>query len=160
MKLTGSLLTILVFGVAIYYAAFIPLLANYVTKQTETAAKVAIRLEGKPQSALLARRNVERLQELRRKYPIEPDIYIQMAINELLLGKPAEAARFYRLGLAIEPRPEMYLGLGTAELRAGNRPAAVEAFATACRFSKRWLEHIDEPDLRDEVARHCRTTYP
>lgn len=160
MRSLASFLTILVFGAAIYFAAIVPLLANYATKQTEMAARAAIRLEGNSQAALLARRNAERLELLRRTYPIDPDIYIQLAINQLLLGNPSEAARYYGLGLAIEPRPEMYLGLGTAELRAGNRSAGIDAFATACRFSKRWLDYIQEPDVRDEVARQCGTTYP
>lgn len=62
----------------------------------------------------------------------------------LLLERPEEAAEAYRRALDLEPRPELWLGLGRARWAAGERREAVEDFARAVRLHPRLRREVPE----------------
>lgn len=63
--------------------------------------------------------------------PAEIGIPIARGAQHLLLGNPEAAVAAYRQALELEPRPEIYLNLGRAELAAGRREEARRAFRRA-----------------------------
>ena len=54
----------------------------------------------------------------------------------LLLGREETAQRTYLEALDLEPRPEIYLNLGTIELRLGNEAEARKLFSKATQLDR------------------------
>ena len=69
------------------------------------------------------------------------------------------AVRYYEDALAIDRRPEIYLGLGTEQLRAGWREAAVNNLFQACSFDPRLLDVIEDGRARIEVRKRLVAAY-
>jgi len=69
------------------------------------------------------------------------------------------AGALYERALAIERRPEIYFGLGMAQLDMLQRSAAIENLTRACAFDPARLANIPYPEIRDETRRRLRATY-
>ncbi len=104
---------------------------------------VAASSRGRAPLALLA----GGLQALRGAQELDPvEVKIPMARGELqLLFRNYEAAaEAYREAEAIEPRPEIYLGLGHAYARQGRTEEAVHNYGLALRLDPRLAPSIPE----------------
>lgn len=97
------------------------------------------RVELRSKAALTAGRSsrilfAENLQVLRRAAeldPLEPGVPIARGTQHLLLGSPEAAEEAYLDALRLEPRAEIYLNLGRAQLMAKTPEAARKSFGTA-----------------------------
>ena len=68
--------------------------------------------------------NLEALHRAGELYPVEIGVPVARASQHLLFGSPRAAAEGYRKALELEPRPEVYLNLGIAQVRAGETEEA------------------------------------
>jgi O-antigen ligase len=68
-----------------------------------------------------------------------------------LLRRPQEAQEAYRRALALEPRPEIWLNLGAAQVAAEDKEAARESFLKAVKL---------DPRMRSQVPQPYRTELP
>lgn len=75
------------------------------------------------------------------------------------LGDYTSAIAEYQRALATERRPEIYFGLGMAQLNAMQRAAGVESLTRACTFDPSRLADVPYQDVRDEIERRMRATY-
>jgi tetratricopeptide (TPR) repeat protein len=73
--------------------------------------------------------------------------------------EPQSAITLYKEALALDRRPEIYFGLGMAQLDAGERAAAIETFTEATAFAPTVLADIPYDEVRAEVAQRIRATY-
>jgi tetratricopeptide (TPR) repeat protein len=77
----------------------------------------------------LLTRNLELAGEAERLDPANVAAPLFRGSLNLLLGRHAAAIEAYQDALRLEPRPEVYLNLGRAQLAAGDREAAEISFA-------------------------------
>jgi tetratricopeptide (TPR) repeat protein len=117
--------------------------ARRVLRQVEQISVVAA-TSGRPAAALapLYWVHVELLRRAEGLDPADARLPLARGSQYLLLGRAEEAVAAYREALAIEPRPEIYLNLGRAQLGAGDREAARESFRRALAL---------DPFLRQDV---------
>lgn len=90
------------------------------------------------------------LRELETVREVAPgDVAVPMSIGSqyLMTGRAEAAVRSYQEALDVEPRPEVYLNLGRAQLALGDEEAAREAFTAAQTLA---------PNVRREVPRRFR----
>ena len=117
--------------------------ARRVLRQVEQMSVVAV-TSGRPAAAVapLYWAHVKLLQRAEDLDPADARLPLARGSQYLLLGRAQEAVAAYREALAIEPRPEIYLNLGRAQLGAGDREAARESFRRALAL---------DPFLREDV---------
>ena len=77
----------------------------------------------------LLMRNLELAREAERLDPASVAAPLYRGSLNLLLGRHAPAIEAYQDALRLEPRPEVYLNLGRAQLAAGDRQSAETSFA-------------------------------
>lgn len=82
------------------------------------------------------------LRQARRLDPSSVGVLVALGGQYLLLGQPEPAIATYREALALEPRPETYLNLGTALLETGRSEEARAAFETAVRLAPRLASRV------------------
>jgi tetratricopeptide (TPR) repeat protein len=75
------------------------------------------------------------------------------ATAQLVVDRPERAIELYERALRIDRRPELYVGLGSALLQAGDHERATKAFTTAATFAPFTIEMIAEPSVRETVRR-------
>jgi O-antigen ligase len=81
----------------------------------------------------------QNLAALRRAAPLDP-VQVGIPITRggqylFFLNRPEEAERSYQEALRLEPRPEVYMGLGKAQWLAGRREEAARNFGLALRLN-------------------------
>lgn len=114
--------------------------ASRALHQVELRSKAAL-AAGRSSRVLFA----ENLQILRRAAeldPLEVGVPIARGTQHLLLGSAAAAEEAYSDALRLEPRPEIYLNLGRAQLLAQDREAARKSFGTAVTLDPKLDEFI------------------
>jgi Flp pilus assembly protein TadD len=114
--------------------------ASRALNQVELRSKAAI-AAGRSSRILFA----ENLQILRRAAeldPLEVGVPIARGTQHLLLGSAGAAEEAYLDALRLEPRPEIYLNLGRAQLLARNPEAARKSFGTAVTLDPQLDEFI------------------
>jgi len=114
--------------------------ASRALAQVELRSKAAV-AAGRSSRILFA----ENLQILRRAAeldPLEAGVPIARGAQHLLLGSAEAAEGAYVDALRLEPRPEIYLNLGRAQLLAGTPYAARKSFATAVTLDPHLAEFI------------------
>ncbi len=102
-------------------------------------------------SQRLLMHNLELLRVAEPLSPVEVALPIARGGQYLLLERPQAAIRAYQRALEIEPRGEIYVHLGRAYLKLGDREAAEEAFRTAMI-----LDHTQRKRVRGYVSRGPR----
>lgn len=117
------------------------LAASTALRGAEVRTLAAVRRSG-PAAGTQLRVELARLEEARRRDPGEVGIPLAIGSLYLLLGSNEQAVAAYEEALALEPRPEIYLNLGRAQLAAGRPDEARESFALAVEL---------QPLLKDEV---------
>lgn len=98
-------------------------------------------------SRQLLQHNLELLRVTEPLSPTEVALPIARGGQFLLLDRPQAAIRAYRQALEIEPRGEIYVHLGRAYLKLGDRYAAEKAFRTAMI-----LDHTQRKRVRGFVS--------
>lgn len=114
--------------------------ASRALHQVEMRSKAAL-AAGRSSRVLFA----ENLQILRRAAeldPLEVGVPIARGTQHLLLGSAAAAEEAYLDALRLEPRPEIYLNLGRAQLLARSPEEARKSFGTAVTLDPRLDEFI------------------
>lgn len=114
--------------------------ASRALNQVELRSKAAI-AAGRSSRILFA----ENLQVLRRAAeldPLEVGVPIARGAQHLLLGSPAAAEEAYLDALRLEPRPEIFLNLGRAQLLARSPDAARKSFGTAVTLDPKLASFI------------------
>jgi tetratricopeptide (TPR) repeat protein len=106
---------------------------NLAKKEIEQSTASAL-LMPPSRAANAARGNLARLAPLLRRNPVDVDLWLEAGANQRLLRQWEEAIESYTRALRIEPRPEVYLNLGHAEVQAGRIEGAIDHYARAVRF--------------------------
>jgi tetratricopeptide (TPR) repeat protein len=96
----------------------------------------AVAQQGKAPRGLL-HANLEALRLAASLDPVEVGIPIAQGSQHLVFGNYDAAIEEYRAAAALEPRPEIYLNLGRAELLGGRTEDAKRDFALAVRLDPR-----------------------
>jgi tetratricopeptide (TPR) repeat protein len=104
------------------------------------------RTQGKAPRGLL-RANLDDLRRAADLDPVEIGVPIARGSQYLVFGDPEMAIESYRAALALEPRPEIYVYLGLAELAAHRVEDARRDFGLALRLDPRFLLSVP-PELR------------
>lgn len=119
--------------------------ASQMLKAVEVTTSAAMAV-GRLSTPLLLH-NAEVMRRAARLDPLDARIPLARGGQYLLLRQPASAIAAYRQALAIEPRPEIYLNLGRAQLSAGQDEEARRSFETTIAL---------DPHLTREVAAEAR----
>ena len=78
--------------------------------------------------------NLKALRRASALDPVQVGIPIARGSQYLLLGRPEPAEQAYLEALRLEPKSEVYLGLGRAQWLAGRREEALRNFGLAVRL--------------------------
>jgi len=116
--------------------------ASVVLHQVERASFQAARM-GESGAGVL-RAALPLLKQAAERDPTEVGIPIAIGSVHLLLDSPQAAIEAYRRALALEPRPEAYLNLGRAQLRAGDAAGARASFTTAIKLDANLEPQVPE----------------
>jgi len=85
----------------------------------------------------ILRRNLELVRAAEALDAADARLPLARGSLHYLLGEPERAIAAHRAALAIEPRAEIYLNLGRAQARAGDRAGARRSFELALRLDRR-----------------------
>lgn len=94
------------------------------------AISLEILSAGQAPRVLLAQ-NLRDLRRARELDPLEVGVPLALGSQYLLVRRPQEAEAAYLEALEVEPRPEIYLNLGKAQMLAGEDEKADESFRRA-----------------------------
>lgn len=103
-----------------------------------------------------ARRNLERLNGLRRPCANEVRTPVLLAANEELVGRIEDAERDYLEALRIEHRPEIYMALGNVQIQLGKVDAAVDSYTMAVRFHPVAIDQIRSEEVQRRIRERLR----
>ncbi len=90
----------------------------------------------------ILQRNLRDLRRAEELDPVESGIPLALGSQYLLLSRPQAAEQAYLDALAVEPRPEIYLNLGKAQMLAGQEAEARESFDKAVVLDWHFEEQI------------------
>jgi tetratricopeptide (TPR) repeat protein len=119
--------------------------AGRLLAQVEALTLAAAR-QGNAPSGLL-RANLDALRRAAALDPVEVGIPIARGSQYLVFGEPEPAIESYAAAAALEPRPEIYLNLGRADLLARRSEEARRNFALALRLDPRLAAAVP-PEMR------------
>jgi tetratricopeptide (TPR) repeat protein len=111
------------------------LTAGRLLARVESLTMAAVRQGSAPRGLLRA--NLDALKEAGALDPVEVGVPIARGSQYLVFGDPDLAIESYQAAAALEPRPEIYLNLGRAELAARRLDEARQSFALAVRLDPR-----------------------
>jgi len=99
---------------------------------------------------------VAMLSDCNAAFPADVRVVFARAFAYENVGDEHAAVAEYQRALTIDRRPEIYLALGMAQLRALDRPHAIDTLVRACQFDPAVLIDIGGDDeLRKEVFTRC-----
>ena len=108
------------------------LTAGHLLAQVEALTMAAMHQGSAPRGLLHA--NLDALKQAAALNPVEVGVPIARGTQYLVFGDPDLAIESYQEAAALEPRPEIYLNLGRAELSAKRPDEARRSFAIAVRL--------------------------
>ena len=138
--------------IGLYRCSYHPLQCSREAFRAERDLLFAINRDQMFGPAITARRSIERLMPCATR-PLDANRSALIALGYRLLQQHEDSIDWYERALAIDRRPELYLGLGTEQLRAGNREAGIQNLVRACTFAPPLLQEIDDGTARKEVQR-------
>jgi tetratricopeptide (TPR) repeat protein len=157
-----KLLAFLLLGPAmlfgLYRCSYLPVRCSLDVHQCEKEL-VAAAERGEGYSTIVAARRA--LVRLQRCYvrPLQVDPPLLTALSYRFLQQHDLAIEWYQRTLIVDRRPEIYLGLGLEQLKAGRRAAAIENLTLACAFAPAVLDSIDDGIARQQVTQRIREQY-
>jgi tetratricopeptide (TPR) repeat protein len=119
--------------------------AGRLLARTEALTLAAARQGSAPRGLLRA--NLDALHRAAELDPVEVGIPIARGSQYLVFGDPGPAIESYEAAAALEPRPEIYLNLGRADLLAKRPEEARRNFALALRLDPRLAPAVP-PEMR------------
>jgi tetratricopeptide (TPR) repeat protein len=141
-------------ALAIHRFVILPWRAHRILSAVE-ARTAAAADAGDTNAVLMARRDIELLDQTASVTRTDPNFYMLYAFNERILGNPAGAAAKYTEALQYaDHRPEIYFGRGQAYLAQGNIEAAEADLVHAARFNPSIVKEISG-ELKDRVTREA-----
>jgi|SRR6185369_5787419 len=111
------------------------LTAGRLLAHVEGLTMAAVRQGSAPRGLLGA--NLDALKQAAALDPLEVGVPIARGSQYLIFGDPDLAIESYQAAAALEPRPEIYLNLGRAQLSARRVDEARRSFALAVRLDPR-----------------------
>jgi tetratricopeptide (TPR) repeat protein len=145
---------------AFYLFCYLPYRCNLIKKSTTLSTEDAYAHIGTPEGSIKARRNLSALRTCLNLGCRDVSSEMIAAANYRVLGRNDEAIRLYREALRLDPRPELYVNLGAAELAAGDRDAARDDALSGALFSPFSVRFIEDGQLRQEVVERLITLRP
>lgn len=144
-----------------WYFCWLPYRCNITRRAVRPSTERAyISSRGDMQGRIVGRANLEAL----RKCAMSPCRTVSglmlVAANRQIVDDYIGAAQTYRAALALDRRPEIYLNLGNALARAGDRRAAAENLRRAVLFNPWTMLNIEDGQLREETFRYLLETRP
>lgn len=134
-----------------------------VMKRSVEARTTRIYATGEPYSNRevdIAQLNLTQIAGCMDRYSWDVDLHMELAANLSVVRRYDDVVRTYQDALRIDRRPEIYLNLGRAQLKA-NRPAeAIESFLAALRFNSSMVSGEDMLQVTDEVMRRWNAERP
>ena len=158
LRRLGAFATIVIATLALYQCAYVPIHCSREVWRSEQ--RLATSAEGTDRSsqASAADQALARLSRCDAR-PLDVNVPMLIALSYRFLLRHDFAVRSYEDALAIDRRPEIYLGLGMEQLQVGSREAAVNTLFQACSFDPRLLDAIDDGQARVEVRKRLVATY-
>ncbi len=144
---------------AVYQCAYVPIHCSREVWRSEQALAAAAERGDRSLEANAANQALRRLQPCGESRPLDVNVPMLVALSYRFLLRHDLAVKAYEDALAIDRRPEIYLGLGSEQLQAGRREEAVNSLFQACSFDPRILDAIDDGQARLEVRKRLVAAY-
>jgi tetratricopeptide (TPR) repeat protein len=142
----------------LYRCSYLPVRCSRDVHQSEKELVAAAERDDGYSTVIAARRALDRLQRCYVR-PLQVDPPMLTALSYRLLQQHDIAIEWYRRALIVDRRPEIYLGLGIEQLKAGRRPEAIESLTLACAFAPQMLDSIDDGMARQQVIQRIKEQY-
>ena len=146
----------MLFGV--YRCSFLPVRCSRDIHQSERELVTAVERDDGYSTVVAARRALDRLKRCHVR-PLEVDPPLLTALSDRFLQQHDLAVEWYQRALIVDRRPEIYLGLGLEQLKAGRRAEAIETLTLACAFAPAMLDSIDDGLARQQVLERVKARY-
>jgi tetratricopeptide (TPR) repeat protein len=144
---------ILVFALRSVHSLVVqPYRCNIVTIHAQKTGEALFLARQSRRTAIAARDGLYPLQRCIESCPTDVELYVNLALYELLLRRFDHAAQTYREALKYDQRPEVYFNLGLVELQRNRRTDAIASFIKACSFDFKWSLKIPDESVTSEVV--------
>ena len=143
---------------ALYRCSYLPLRCSVNVAVSERDLVAAAGRADNYASIVAARHALDRLRHC-SIHPLEVDPPMLTALSYRFLQRDRASIAWYERALTIDRRPEIYLGLGVMQLRAGQREDGLRNLTLACAFAPDMLDGIEDGAARDEVKRRISAKY-
>ena len=144
--------------IGLYRCTYLPLRCSRDISRSEAELVKAAERDDGYSKVMAARGALERLHHCYIR-PVDVDPPLLTALSYRFLQRHDRAIEWYERALAIDRRPEIYLGLGLEQLKAGRREEGIENLTMACGFAPPMLDSIDDGVARQEVQRRIAARY-
>ncbi len=142
----------------LYRCSYLPVRCSRDISQSEKELVTAAEHDDGYSTIVAARRALDRLKRCYVR-PLQVDPLLLTALSYRFLQQHDLAIEWYQRALIVDRRPEIYLGLGAEQLKAGRRSEAIENLTLACAFAPQMLDSIDDGVARQQVIQRIRERY-
>ena len=143
---------------ALYQCTVLPIRCSREVWRSEQRLSTSAEHDDRFYQAGAANQTLTRLSACNAR-PLDVNVPMLIALSYRFLLRHDFAVRSYERALAIDRRPEIFLGLGMEQLQTGAREAAVNTLFQACSFDPRLLDAIEDGQARVEVRKRLIGTY-
>jgi tetratricopeptide (TPR) repeat protein len=147
---------VMLFG--LYRCSYLPVRCGNDVAQSERDLVAAAQRDDGYKTIVAGRAALRRLRRCHVR-PLNVDPPLLTALSYRFLLDHERAIEWYQRALAIDRRPEIYLGLGLEQLKAGRRQEAIESLTLACAFAPAMLDSIDDGIARQQVQQRIKERY-
>jgi tetratricopeptide (TPR) repeat protein len=147
--IVGAALGLCVYAIAPLLRA--PLRCNSEFTRLVHSSEIAKNTPSRYQSVIRARQNLSALRPLLALCPLNTNLYMQVALNEQLIGNQEAAVDTYRRALAIDERPEIHQALGNVLFELGRRDEAIQEWTYAARFHPQFADDVPVAEIGAEI---------
>jgi tetratricopeptide (TPR) repeat protein len=142
----------------LYRCSYLPVRCSRDIHQSEVELVRAADHDDGYSSIVAARRALERLRGCFVR-PLGVDPPLLTALSYRFLQRHDLAIEWYQRALTVDRRPEVYLGLGIEQWKAGHRAEAIDTLTLACAFAPSMLDSIEDGVARQEVMKRITQQY-
>jgi tetratricopeptide (TPR) repeat protein len=158
LRRLGAFAAIVMATLALYQCTYVPIHCSREVWRSEQRLSTSVDRSDRFAQASAANETLTRLSACDTR-PLDVNVPMLIALSYRLLLRHDFAVRSYERALAIDRRPEIYLGLGMEQLEAGSRQAAVNTLLQACSFDPKLLDAIEDGQARVEVRKRILAAY-